>query len=117
MNLNLRRLTKLAGRRFPLSQSGIKGDFFILVLAFVASFSSCTDQPGPSSYLVEGVAKPEILLNGAWDFTLAPPETYSAETMAKTHWQKVKVPGGLMMQGFPIRHDSTYLYKKQFEVP
>lgn len=116
-DMKLIRLTKLAGRRFPLSQSGIKGDLFILILSFVASFSSCTDQPGPSRYAVDGVVKPEILLNGAWDFTLAPPETYSAETMVKTHWLKVKVPGGLMMQGFPIRHDSTYLYKKQFEVP
>lgn len=87
------------------------------MLAFLVSFSNCTNKQDQSVYSVEGVVKPEILLNGEWDFTMTPPKTYAAESLSKANWEKVIVPGGLMMQGFPIRHDSAYLYKKQFEVP
>ncbi len=87
-------------------------------LIFLAvCFYGCAKVSFQKDYQVEDVSNPEILLNGEWDFTMIPPKTFSEETLSEVDWQKVQVPGGLMMQGFAIRHDSTYLYKRQFSVP
>ena len=89
----------------------------MVLLTFMIGLSSCATDAEIGTYQVEGIAKPEISLNGDWDFSMTPPKSYTAETIANTSWEKAQVPGGLMMQGFPIRHDSTYLYKRSFSLP
>lgn len=67
--------------------------------------------PVEASYIipceVEGVNNPSISLNGTWQFRYDP----------KGRWSDVKVPGELAMQGFAIKHDTPYLYRKSFTLP
>lgn len=56
---------------------------------------------------VAGVKQPVLSLDGIWQFQFAP----------KGKWYNVQVPGELVMQGFGIEHDKSYLYRKTFTVP
>jgi hypothetical protein len=59
----------------------------------------------------------EVSLNGKWQFTMAPPENYLTDQLESATWHEVSVPGELAMQGFAIKHDKSYLYKRTFSVP
>lgn len=56
---------------------------------------------------VAGVKSPTLSLSGTWQFRYSP----------KGKWHNVQVPGELAMQGFGIKHDTPYLYRKSFNVP
>jgi len=56
---------------------------------------------------VEGVSRPSILLNGTWQFK------YSSTN----EWTTIVVPGEVAMQGYAIKHDTPFFYKKTFVVP
>ena len=54
-----------------------------------------------------GIHSGTLLLNGTWDFR------YSE----KSSWDKIKVPGEAVMQGYAIRHDQPFFYRKKFTLP
>lgn len=56
---------------------------------------------------LEGVKIPVISLNGKWDLKLK----------AMNRWATVQVPGEVAMQGYAIRHDEPFTYRKTFKVP
>lgn len=56
---------------------------------------------------VEGVKSPSMTLNGDWQFQ------YSASSP----WTAITVPGEPAMQGYAIRHDQPFTYRKKFTVP
>lgn len=57
--------------------------------------------------MIDGKKAGVVSLNGSWDFQ------YSS----KDKWEKVMVPGELVMQGYGIEHDKFVKYKKTFIVP
>lgn len=56
---------------------------------------------------VAGVNTASFSLSGDWQFRYSP----------KGRWSTVQVPGELTMQGYAIKHDTPYLYRKTFTLP
>jgi beta-galactosidase len=67
--------------------------------------------------LVTGTAEPVISLNGTWLFTMAPPENFFLNDINTGNWKDISVPGECAMQGFAIKHNIPYAYKKQIDIP
>ena len=77
----------------------------ILVLA-----SHATDVAGRSYTMplrVGGVKRPVLSMNGTWDFR------YSVNSP----WTSIRVPGEAAMQGYAIRHDQWFTYRRKMTVP
>lgn len=55
----------------------------------------------------KGTDRPTISLNGEWRFRYSP----------ETEWNVIQVPGEAAMQGYAIRHDEPFVYKRTFTVP
>jgi len=55
-------------------------------------------------------------LNGTWEFTTAPAREFQVDT-ASTGWKPIQVPGEPMMQGFVIKHDKEFCYRKIIQIP
>ncbi len=66
---------------------------------------------------VAGVENPLVSLNGTWKFTLTPPQDFWSEEVDPDGWEDIEVPGECLMQGFKIRHNVGYVYKKEIAVP
>lgn len=64
-----------------------------------ASFTLCPQ--------VAGVKQPVMSLNGSWQFK------YDRDA----RWTGIRVPGEAAMQGYAIRHDVPFLYRRSFTVP
>jgi beta-galactosidase len=66
---------------------------------------------------VRGVDKPVIKLDGIWEVTL----NASADSLECEHedaaWSEILVPGGAMMQGYPVKYDEPFFYRTEFQVP
>ena len=56
---------------------------------------------------VRGVENPVISLNGEWEFR------YTADSP----WTSIEVPGEAAMQGYAIRHDAPFYYRRMIHVP
>lgn len=56
---------------------------------------------------VTEVKRPVLSLNGEWDFKYD----------ARSRWTDIQVPGEAAMQGYAIRHDSPFCYRRTFTVP
>lgn len=56
---------------------------------------------------VSGIKEEALLLNGEWEF----------QYTKKDRWEKVQVPGELVMQGYGIEHDKPVLYRKKIRIP
>lgn len=56
---------------------------------------------------VTEVKRPVLSLNGEWDFKYD----------ARSRWTDIQVPGEAAMQGYAIRHDSPFCYRRTFAVP
>jgi beta-galactosidase len=67
--------------------------------------------------IVTGTSQPVISLNGVWKFTMNPPENFFSNKILPDSWSDIKVPGECAMQGFAIRHNMPFVYKKSFTVP
>ena len=67
--------------------------------------------------LVAGTSEPVITLNGTWKFTMNPPENFFSNEVSSESWRDIKVPGECAMQGFAVRHNRPFVYKKSFKVP
>ena len=90
--------------------------YFIAVSALLVT--ACTPPREPHhGLMVQGVARPLISLNGTWKFTMDPPEKYWERGVDFQSWPDIQVPGECQMQGFAIKHDQPYVYKKLFSIP
>jgi len=78
--------------------------------------TSCTEKI-VTEYYVEGVSNPIINLNGDWKISLDLPNEFWKQTTLETDWRDVKVPGEVMMQGFSIKNDVPFAYKKEISIP
>ena len=70
-----------------------------------------------STLWVQGVEEPVISLNGDWKFTMTPPDQFWENRVDFQDWSDILVPGECQMQGFAIKHDQPYAYKKVFTIP
>jgi beta-galactosidase len=86
-------------------------------LALAAGSGSRTDHVPTAADEVTGVKSPVISLNGTWKFTLTPPEDFWSDDIDPAGWADIEVPGECLMQGFGIRHNVGYAYKKQIDIP
>ena len=66
---------------------------------------------------VKGVKNPVICLNGTWKVSLNGFEKAAGEGYDSLTWYEVAVPGELMMQGIPVKHNEPFLYSKSFVIP
>ena len=82
-----------------------------LLLAVTAQAQTPSEQPEEKSYWlpqnVENVSQTAISLDGTWDFN------YSGQDK----WNRINVPGEAAMQGYAIRHDQPFLYRKRVKIP
>ena len=69
------------------------------------------------TYFVDGVSNPVINLNGIWKVNINPPEESWQLIELNSDWKDIQVPGELMMQGFPIKHDVPFVYKTSIDIP
>ena len=96
-------------------KNNINSLFAILILIVSAcEATSTTDHP---ELWVKGVEEPVVSLNGTWKFSMAPPEKFWENEVGFVDWADIQVPGECQMQGFAIKHDQPYAYKKAFTVP
>ena len=64
-----------------------------------------------------GIGTQLLSLNGTWKFTLTPPEDFWSGQASPAAWSDIEVPGECLMQGFKIRHNIGYPYKRSIEIP
>jgi len=58
-----------------------------------------------------------ILLNGIWKISMNVPESFEKSNTNLKQWSDIQVPGECQMQGFAIKHDKPFVYKKEIEIP
>lgn len=73
--------------------------------------------PLPKSVTIDGVRSSSISLDGTWKFTLDPPTECWLNEVSPDAWDEITVPGDVFAQGFPIRQDKPYAYKRRIEIP
>ena len=88
----------------------------IITFLFLILFIYCK-QKDIQTYFIEGVSNPIINLNGTWKINTHPPDDFWKLTILNNEWKDIQVPGECMMQGFPIKHDQPFVYKKNIEIP
>jgi len=90
----------------------------ILPLLLVAILTGC-EKPKFQSHdiLITGTAQPVISLNGIWKFTMVPPVNFFLDEISSSDWKNISVPGECAMQGYSIKHNTPYVYKKQIDIP
>ena len=88
----------------------------IVSILTVLLLISCK-QDKTSDLFVADVLNPVISLNGIWKINTQPPEKFWETGAVWDTWKDIKVPGECMMQGFPIKHDQPFVYKKYIDIP
>ncbi|MEN8157735.1 MAG: glycoside hydrolase family 2 TIM barrel-domain containing protein [Bacteroidota bacterium] len=87
-----------------------------LLITAVLWMTACKYSIHQELYVTD-VSQPAISLNGTWKVNTSPPaESWRLDKLDHS-WKNIQVPGELMMQGFPIKHDIPFVYKKQFDIP
>ncbi|MFZ2052718.1 MAG: glycoside hydrolase family 2 TIM barrel-domain containing protein [Candidatus Aminicenantales bacterium] len=94
-----------------------KSAVLLVGLALAACSGSRTHRIPIAADEVAGVKSPVVSLNGTWKFTLTPPEEFWSEDVDPAGWADIKVPGECLMQGFRIRHNVGYAYKRRVDIP
>ncbi|MGJ7033077.1 glycoside hydrolase family 2 TIM barrel-domain containing protein [Niabella hirudinis] len=89
----------------PLSRWMYIPVFGVLLLATGVAMAQRAVTAKP--FLVEGVAQPVMLLNGAWDFSVEGRPGKAA----------INVPGEWGMQGFTVNEGETALYTRPLNIP
>ena len=87
-----------------------------LLLASMLILVNCSEV-SRSSYYVESVNEPIINLNGNWKISLTPIGEFWKDSILNATWKDIDVPGEVMMQGFSIKNDIPFAYKKEIEIP
>jgi hypothetical protein len=95
--------------------AGLRTTTISPVLVCLCLLCCCREQP--QAYFLEGVAEPQISLNGQWEVCTHPGDTFRGEENPGNVWNRIEVPGECMMQGYAIQHDQPFLYRKYFRVP
>ncbi|MEN8247750.1 MAG: glycoside hydrolase family 2 TIM barrel-domain containing protein [Bacteroidota bacterium] len=90
-------------------------NIIVTILSFLLLFS-CTQDKLPD-YYVEGISNPVIDLSGTWKINTNPTSDFWKQDAPVHKWKDVLVPGELMMQGFAIKHDQPFVYKKEVDIP
>jgi len=88
----------------------------IITILSVLLLISCK-QNDYSTYYINGVSNPIVNLNGTWKVNINPPEEFWELVALNDEWKDIQVPGECMMQGFPIKHDKPFVYKKSIDIP
>ncbi|SDE10046.1 glycoside hydrolase family 2 TIM barrel-domain containing protein [Niabella drilacis] len=70
----------------------------------------------PRPAAVAGVAKPVQSLDGSWEINLNANATSVADNSATRDWQTIQVPGEALMQGFKIKHDTAFVYRRRIKM-
>ncbi len=91
--------------------------FLIIILILAACSRNRSGRADAPAERVPGVRDPVVSLNGTWKFTTAPPPDFWLNEVTPDAWPSIEVPGECLMQGFEIRHDVGYPYKKKFDIP
>ncbi|MGM9811664.1 MAG: glycoside hydrolase family 2 TIM barrel-domain containing protein [Muribaculaceae bacterium] len=86
--------------------------FIINLLLFIVASGSANNKEWAGNFyakpeMVAGVNKPSMSLNGKWQFRFD----------SKSKWTTIEVPGEAVMQGYGIKHDTPFFYKRTFVVP
>jgi hypothetical protein len=91
---------------------------FSTSFAFRGNFASAGDSVLRivSARHVNGVRQCSISLNGGWLYSSDPRGEFWNDTSAQG-WNPIHVPGEPMMQGFIVRHDVEYAYRKSIDIP
>jgi len=89
---------------------------FSLFLVSALLQLSCTNKI-TAEYYVQAVSNPIINLNGSWHINTSPEKEFWKDTILNNTWKDVKVPGEVMMQGFSIKNDIPFAYKKEIDIP
>ncbi|MEN8224839.1 MAG: sugar-binding domain-containing protein, partial [Bacteroidota bacterium] len=92
----------------------MKRVIFICLSALLITSCKQNDQ---SNDFVKGVSDPLIDLNGIWKVNIRPGEKFWELEDLNDEWKDILVPGECMMQGFPIKHDIPFVYKKKIPIP
>lgn len=86
-------------------------NLLVAALACFAVQSSWAADVAGRSYTVPvsvaGVKHPVLSMDGIWEFR------YSADSP----WTSIRVPGEAAMQGYAIRHDKWFSYRRKMDVP
>lgn len=88
----------------------------VIILLVIISLGNTRAQTSPELF-VKDVSMPIINLNGTWKICMTPPAKFQEIDQLDGIWKDIQVPGECMMQGFQIKHDEPFVYKKKFEVP
>jgi len=86
----------------------------ILITLFVIIGISCNNK---SELIIKGVNEPFISLEGTWQVLSGSYDSIMKLNQLNVDWYDIKVPGECMMQGFPIKHDEPFTYRKEFLIP
>jgi len=96
------------------------GLFLVCVISYWPTLAAAEwprPQLVPLPVYVQGVSKAVLSLDGAWKFTLSPPNEFWLNSSDPSAWPDVSVPGELVMQGFGISRDVEYAYKRRVVIP
>ena len=64
-----------------------------------------------------GAKNTVINLDGIWKFSLNPPANFWINTDTPENWSEIHVPGECQMQGFSIKSDQEFAYRKEILIP
>ncbi len=95
---------------------------FILMIFFASHVVAQTFMAGGRQHLppkptrVEGIDSAVKSLDGEWEINLTPSATSISDKTTSANWNKIMVPGEAMMQGFKIKHDTAFVYRKKIKI-
>lgn len=87
------------------------------VLMLVLLYGCNPSNDIPQGVEVAGVENPVISLNGVWKFLMNAPGNFSNQGIDYRNWRDIQVPGECQMQGFAIKHDIPFVYKREIFIP
>lgn len=95
---------------------------FILMIFFTSHVVAQNFMAGGRQHLppkptrVEGIDSAVKSLDGEWEINLTPSATSISDKTTSANWNKIMVPGEAMMQGFKIKHDTAFVYRKKIKI-
>ncbi|TQO39747.1 glycosyl hydrolase family 2 [Arenibacter algicola] len=89
----------------------------ILIVSFLLTLQWSCKPEMVSDLFVRSVSEPVINLNGTWKINTSPKEKFWLTNSQDSSWKDIQVPGEVMMQGFSIKNDFPFAYKKEINIP
>lgn len=91
--------------------------FLLFLLATTPRATADDGAVPPLPVTVAGVRDCRVDLNGTWEFSMTPGDSFWTDARPSSRWQAITVPGECQMQGFMIEHDKEYAYRTSITVP